>query len=227
MAAILKNDWADRLNGEFEQPYYKELRQFLIEEYRTRTVYPDMYDIFNALHYTSYADTKVCILGQDPYHGPGQAHGLSFSVKPGVPPPPSLQNIFKELHGDLGCPIPNHGCLEHWAQQGVLLLNTVLTVRRASRIAPRNGLGAVHRPGDRGAQARERPVVFILWGRPARAKKEIDTDRHFIIGSPHPSPLSAHHGFFGSRPFSRANEFLRQAGMEPIDWALPPLEESE
>lgn len=229
MAAILKNDWADRLNGEFEQPYYKELRQFLIEEYRTRTVYPDMYDIFNALHFTSYADTKVCILGQDPYHGPGQAHGLSFSVKPGVPPPPSLQNIFKELHGDLGCPIPNHGCLEHWAQQGVLLLNTVLTVRQGAANSHR-GRGW-ERFTDRVIEelnARERPVVFILWGRPARAKKEmIDTDRHFVIESPHPSPLSAHYGFFGSRPFSRANEFLRQAGMEPIDWALPPLEESE
>lgn len=227
VAAILKNDWADRLNGEFGQPYYKDLRQFLIEEYRTRTVYPDMYDIFNALHFTSYAATKVCILGQDPYHGPGQAHGLSFSVKPGVPPPPSLQNIFKELHSDLGCPIPNHGCLEHWARQGVLLLNTVLTVRQGAANSHR-GRGW-ERFTDRVIEelnARERSVVFILWGRPARAKKAmIDAARHFIIESPHPSPLSAHYGFFGSRPFSQANEFLRRAGMEPVDWAIPPLEE--
>lgn len=227
MASILKNDWAERIGNEFDKPYYKELRQFLIQEYRTRTVFPDMYDIFNALHYTSYAHTKVCILGQDPYHGPGQAHGLSFSVKPGVPPPPSLQNIFKEMHADIGCPIPDHGCLEHWARQGVLLLNTVLTVRRGEANSHR-GRGW-EQFTDRVIEElnkRERPVVFILWGRPARAKKAmIDIRRHFVIESAHPSPLSAHHGFFGSRPFSRANEFLRQAGMTPIDWALPPLAE--
>lgn len=225
MAPILQNDWAELLKDEFEQPYYQELRRFLIQEYRTRTVYPDMYDIFNALHYTSYADTKVCILGQDPYHGPGQAHGLSFSVKPGVPPPPSLQNIFKELHDDLGCPVPDHGCLEPWARQGVLLLNTVLTVRAGEPMSHR-GQGW-ERFTDRviaELSRRERPVVFILWGRPAREKKAmIDTQRHFIIESAHPSPLSAHYGFFGSRPFSRANACLQQAGMEPIDWALPPL----
>src|SRR5690625_4777752 len=177
-----------------------------------------MYDIFNALHFTSYAATKVCILGQDPYHGPGQAHGLSFSVKPGVPPPPSLQNIFKELQSDIGCPIPDHGCLEHWARQGVLLLNTVLTVRRGQANSHR-GKGW-EQFTDRVIEVlneREKPVVFILWGRHARMKKPmIDTGQHYIIESTHLSPFSAHHGFFGSRPFSRANEFLEEAGMEPI-----------
>lgn len=225
MAAILKNDWAGLLASEFEQPYYRQLRAFLIEEYRRGLVYPDMYDIFNALHYTSYSDTKVCILGQDPYHGPGQAHGLSFSVQPGVPPPPSLQNIFKELHDDLGCRIPNHGCLEHWARQGVLLLNTVLTVRRGQANSHR-GKGW-ERFTDRVIQClneREKPVVFILWGRNAQAKKAmIDQSRHLIIESAHPSPLSAHAGFFGSRPFSRANEFLRRIGETPIDWEIPPI----
>ena len=222
MARILRNDWAEKLDDQFEMPYYKALRQFLIHEYRTTTVYPDMYDIFNALHYTPYAATKVCILGQDPYHGPGQAHGLSFSVKPGVPAPPSLQNIFKELKNDLGCPIPNHGCLEKWAREGVLLLNAVLTV---SRVQPNShaGKGWEHFT-NRGVEVlneREDPVVFILWGRNAQAKKSmIDADRHFIIESAHPSPLSAHYGFFGSRPFSRANRFLQQIGKEPVDWAL-------
>lgn len=226
MAVILKNDWAELLAGEFQQPYYLALRAFLIEEYRRTTVYPDMYDIFNALHFTSYEGTKVCILGQDPYHGPGQAHGLCFSVKPGVPAPPSLQNIFKELHDDLGCRIPNHGCLEHWARQGVLLLNTVLTVRRGQANSHK-GKGW-ERFTDRVIELlnqRERPVVFILWGRNAQAKKEmIDTSRHLVIESAHPSPYSAHAGFFGSRPFSRANAFLRQIGVEPIDWEIPPLE---
>lgn len=225
MAPVFQNDWAELLADEFQQPYYQALRAFLIEEYRRYTVYPDMYDIFNALHYTSYADTKVVILGQDPYHGPGQAHGLCFSVKPGVPPPPSLQNIFKELHDDIGCPIPDHGCLEHWARQGVLLLNTVLTVRRGQANSHR-GKGW-ERFTDRIIELlnqRERPLVFILWGRNAQEKKAmIDTGRHLVIESAHPSPYSAHAGFFGSRPFSRANAFLRQIGVEPIDWAIPPI----
>lgn len=225
MAKILRNDWADHLNDEFEQPYYQTLRQFLIREYRTRTIYPDMHDIFNALHYTPYAAVKVCILGQDPYHGPGQAHGLSFSVKPGVPAPPSLQNILKELSSDLGYPPPNHGCLEHWARQGVLLLNTVLTVR-AGQAASHRGQGW-ERFTDRVIEvlnAREEPVVFILWGRHAQAKRPmIDSARHGIIASPHPSPLSAHSGFFGSRPFSRANAFLQARGVAPVDWAIPNM----
>lgn len=228
MAPILKNDWADLLAAEFEKPYYQQLRAFLIEEYRRGVVYPDMYDIFNALHYTPYSKTKVCILGQDPYHGPGQAHGLSFSVKPGVPPPPSLQNIFKELHDDLGCKIPNHGCLEHWARQGVLLLNTVLTVRRGQANSHR-GKGW-EQFTDRVIQLlneREKPVVFILWGKNAQAKKAmIDATRHLVIESAHPSPYSAHAGFFGSRPFSRANEFLRRIGETPIDWEIPPIAEA-
>lgn len=222
---ILKNDWAEKLKDEFSKPYYLELRQFLIQEYRTRTIYPDMYHIFNALHYTPYAETKVVILGQDPYHGPGQAHGLSFSVLPGVPPPPSLVNIFKELQSDLGCPIPNHGCLEHWARQGVLLLNTVLTVRRGQANSHR-GKGweqftdRVIEVLNEGPQ----PLVFILWGRNAQSKKAmIDTTRHCVIESSHPSPYSAHYGFFGSRPFSRANAFLQSAGREPIDWTIPDL----
>lgn len=229
MSRILKNDWHDLLADQFEQPYYLRLRQFLINEYRTRTIYPDMYDIFNALHLTPYAETKVVILGQDPYHGPGQAHGLSFSVKLGVKPPPSLQNIFKELHDDLGCPIPDHGNLEYWARQGVLLLNTVLTVRRGQANSHR-GKGW-EQFTDRVIEVlneREKPLVFILWGRNAQAKKVmIDTDRHLVIESAHPSPYSAHQGFFGSRPFSRANEFLQKNGIPPIDWAIPSRRELE
>lgn len=220
--AILRNDWAPLLEEEFSKPYYLQLRQFLKEEYRTKIIYPDMYDIFNALHTTSYAETKVVILGQDPYHGPGQAHGLSFSVKPGVAPPPSLQNIFKELHDDLGVPIPNHGYLMRWAEQGVLLLNTVLTVR-AGQAHSHKGRGW-EQFTDRVIELlnqRPDPVIFVLWGRPAQEKKKIiRSPQHRIIASPHPSPLSAHQGFFGSRPFSRINEQLRQWGKEEIDWRL-------
>lgn len=226
---ILKNDWAEYLGDQFSQPYYIELRQFLIEEYRTRVIYPDMYDIFNALHYTPYHKTKVCIIGQDPYHGPGQAHGLCFSVKLGVKPPPSLQNIFIELQNDLGHPPPNHGCLEHWAHQGVLLLNTVLTVRQGQANSHR-GKGW-EKFTDRVIQClseRERPVVFILWGRHAQEKKAIiDTERHYVIESAHPSPFSADRGFFGSRPFSRANQYLREIGVEPVDWKIPPIDLKE
>ena len=222
---FFKNDWGQYLKEEMAQPYYRQLRQFLIGEYSTKQVYPDMYSIFNALHYTSYADTKVLILGQDPYHEPGQAHGLSFSVQPNVPPPPSLVNIFKELETDLGCTVPNNGCLEPWARQGVLLLNTVLTVQahRANS----------HR--DKGWEIftdkiisllnqREKPVAFILWGSPARRKKAMITNpQHFIVESPHPSPLSAYRGFFGSRPFSKVNKFLESVGEEPINWQLPNI----
>jgi len=222
MAKILKNDWAEFLDQEFEKEYYLELRQFLIGEYKNHVVYPDKYDIFNALHYTAYSDTKVVILGQDPYHGPGQAHGLSFSVKPGINPPPSLQNIFKELHHDLGHPIPNNGYLIEWAKRGVLLLNTVLTVRQG---IPNSHKGkGWERFTDQVINTlneREKPVVFILWGKNAQDKKNLITSpQHFIIESAHPSPFSAHRGFFGSRPFSRTNEYLSRIDCGKIDWQL-------
>lgn len=221
--SILKNDWAHILAEEFDKPYYLKLRETLKEEYQRYTVYPDMYDIFNALHLTSYKQARVVILGQDPYHGPGQAHGLSFSVKPGIKPPPSLQNIYKELQTDLNCSIPQHGYLVHWAKQGVLLLNTVLTVRESSPNSHK-GLGwetftdqVIHQ-----LNARMTPLVFILWGKHAQEKAALlDRSRHHIIASPHPSPFSAHRGFLGSRPFSRANQFLLAQGLEPIDWQLP------
>ncbi|WP_018213072.1 uracil-DNA glycosylase [Desulfitobacterium hafniense] len=221
---ILKNDWHELLKDEFEQEYYQQLRKHLIQEYRTRTIYPDMYDIFNALHFTSYQDVKVAILGQDPYHGPNQAHGLSFSVKPGVPAPPSLQNIFKELQSDLGCRIPNHGYLKKWAEQGVLLLNTSLTVRAGQ--ANSHAQIGWHQFTDKviaTLSQRQDPVVFILWGKNAQAKQSIISPQHFIIKSVHPSPLSAHAGFFGSKPFSKANNFLVSQGKEPIDWQIEDI----
>ena len=222
---IFKNDWGRYLDQELAETYYIKLREFLIHEYQTQRIYPSMYDIFNALHYTSYEQTKVVILGQDPYHGPKQAHGLSFSVQPGVEAPPSLSNIFKELASDLGCTVPNNGCLRPWAEQGVLLLNAVLTVREHQANSHR-GLGW-ERFTDKVISLlneREKPLAFILWGSPARRKKEMITNpQHFIVESPHPSPLSAFRGFFGSQPFSRVNDFLQQTGQEPIDWQLPNI----
>lgn len=222
---IFHNDWAEFLNQELKKPYYLELRKFLVDEYKTRQIFPDMYDIFNALHYTNYHDTKVVILGQDPYHGDGQAHGLSFSVKPGVKAPPSLVNIFKELKEDLGCEIPNNGCLKPWTQQGVLLLNTVLTVRAHQANSHRN-MGW-EKFTDRIIEIlneREKPIAFVLWGAPARKKKKMITNpKHFIVESAHPSPLSAFNGFFGSRPFSKVNAFLENVGEKPINWQIPNL----
>ena len=222
---IFHNDCAEFLNPELKKPYYLELRKFLVDEYKTRQIFPDMYDIFNALHYTSYHDTKVVILGQDPYHGDGQAHGLSFSVKPGVKAPPSLVNIFKELKEDLGCEIPNNGCLKPWTQQGVLLLNTVLTVRAHQANSHRN-MGW-EKFTDRIIEIlneREKPIAFVLWGAPARKKKKMITNpKHFIVESAHPSPLSAFNGFFGSRPFSKVNAFLEAVGEKPINWQIPNL----
>lgn len=225
VADIFKNDWANFLTAELREPYYIKLREFLIQEYQTKIIYPSMYDIFNALHYTAYRETKVVILGQDPYHGPRQAHGLSFSVQEGIETPPSLVNIFKELHDDLGCKIPNNGCLIPWAREGVLLLNAVLTVREKQANSHR-GLGwesftdkVISLLNDR-----EEPLCFILWGRPAQQKKAMITNpKHLIIESAHPSPLSAHRGFFGSRPFSRANAFLTGTGQQPINWQIPDL----
>ena len=225
MKKIFTNDWENFLSDELQQPYYQELRQFLISEYRSRKIYPDMFDIFNALHFTSYADTKVVILGQDPYHEPGQAHGLSFSVLPGVPPPPSLINIFKELETDLGCKIPNNGCLKSWAEQGVLLLNTVLTVRaHLANSHKGHGWETFTDKIISVLNDREKPLAFILWGRPAREKKSMITNpEHYIIESAHPSPLSASKGFFGTRPFSRVNNFLTSVGETPINWQIPDI----
>ena len=222
---IFKNDWAKYLDEELNEPYYRQLRQFLIGEYRSRVIFPDMYSIFNALHYTPYESVKAVILGQDPYHERGQAHGLSFSVQPGIEPPPSLVNIFKELQSDLGCFIPDNGCLRPWANQGVLLLNAVLTVREHVANS-HQGKGWEHFTDKiiRLLNERERPVAFILWGNYARQKKRLITnERHFIIESAHPSPLSATRGFFGSRPFSKVNDFLIRNGEEPIDWQIPNL----
>jgi uracil-DNA glycosylase len=222
---IFKNDWAAYLDMELTEPYYIKLREFLINEYKTRTIFPSMHDIFNALHYTSYQNTKVVILGQDPYHGVNQAHGLSFSVQPGVEAPPSLLNIFKELQTDLGCQVPNNGCLRPWAEQGVLLLNAVLTVREREANS-HQGLGWEQFTDKVISLLNERtePLVFILWGKPAQKKKTMITNpNHLVIESPHPSPLSAHRGFFGSKPFSKANEFLIKNKIQPINWQLPNL----
>ena len=220
-----ENDWDNVLAGEFDKEYYQNLRKFLASEYSTRRIFPDMYDIFNAMKYSSYQDTKVVILGQDPYHETGQAHGLCFSVKKGVTKPPSLVNIFKELQSDLGIDPPNHGELTSWAKQGVLLLNTCLTVRE--------GLANSHRGKGweiftdeviKKLNEKNSPVVFILWGNNARSKKELIANPiHHIIESVHPSPLSASRGFFGGKYFSRANEYLMADGLSPIDWEIPKL----
>jgi uracil-DNA glycosylase len=222
MGEILKNDWKEALEIEFEKPYYKELRQFLLQEYKTQQVFPPMHDIFNALHYTPLSQVKVMILGQDPYHDVNQAHGLCFSVLPGQQPPPSLQNIYKELQEDLGCPIPNHGYLKKWADQGVLLLNTVLTVRAHQANSHQNkGWEQFTDAVIETVNRQQRPVVYLLWGKPAQSKRPMLTNpSHLILQAPHPSPLSAYRGFFGSRPFSRANDFLEKNGVGSIDWCI-------
>lgn len=222
MAINLKNDWKDLLKDEFQKEYYLKLRHFLVNEYSEKNIYPNKYDIFNALHFTSYKDVKVVVLGQDPYHGPNQAHGLSFSVKPGIPAPPSLVNIYKELHTDLGCYIPNNGYLKKWADEGVLLLNTSLTVVAGLANSHRNiGWGIFTDKIISLLNDREDPVVFIFWGNNAISKEKLITNKqHYIIKSVHPSPLSASRGFFGSKPFSKTNAFLKSVGKEPIDWQI-------
>lgn len=217
------NDWDALLAPEFEKEYYKNLRAFLKSEYSHYEVYPDMYHIFHALQMTPCAATRAVILGQDPYHEPGQAHGLCFSVMRGVPQPPSLQNIYKELKADLGITPPSHGCLDAWAEQGILLLNTTLTVRRGQANSHRgHGWDIFTDAVIRCLNEADHPIAFILWGSNARAKKQLITNPlHGIFESAHPSPLSAHNGFFGSRPFSRVNAFLEKNGIPPIDWRVP------
>ncbi|EJQ45615.1 Uracil-DNA glycosylase [Bacillus mycoides] len=225
MENILQNDWGPLLGSEFEKEYYQALAGFLKEEYEEHVIYPKKEDIFNALQYTSYENTKVVILGQDPYHGPNQAHGLSFSVQPGIKTPPSLLNMYKELRDEYGYEIPNNGYLVKWAEQGVLLLNTVLTVRQGEANSHK-GKGWEHFT-DRVIELlneREKPVIFILWGRHAQAKKKLITNtNHHIIESVHPSPLSARRGFFGSKPYSKVNTILANMGGREIDWEIPNL----
>lgn len=221
MAAI-SNDWLAPLKPEFSKPYYAKLYKKVLEEYRTRLIYPPSDDIFNAFAFTPLHEVKVVILGQDPYHGDGQAHGLCFSVKPDVEIPPSLVNIYQELHDDLGCYIPNNGYLTKWAKQGVLLLNTVLTVR-AHQANSHRGIGweEFTDAAIRILNEQDRPIVFILWGRPAQMKKSmLHNPKHLILEAPHPSPLSAYRGFFGSKPFSKTNAFLEKNRITPIDWQI-------
>ena len=216
------NSWDSILAEEFRSDWYMQLREFLKYEYSHYRIYPDMYDIFNALKYTDYHDVKAVIVGQDPYHGAGQAHGLCFSVKKGIEPPPSLKNIFAELNADLGVPIPQSGDLTKWAKEGVLLLNTALTVREGQANSHRGkGWEKLTDAIISKLNERDKPMVFILWGGNARAKKSlINSRKHLILESAHPSPLSAYNGFFGNRHFSRTNQFLIQNGIEPINWNL-------
>ncbi|MBR6359233.1 MAG: uracil-DNA glycosylase [Lachnospiraceae bacterium] len=224
MSAIA-NDWTEKLSPEYKKPYYRTLFDFVSREYETHVIYPPSSDIFNAFHYSSFKDTRVVILGQDPYHEPGQANGLCFSVKPPVDIPPSLQNIYKELHDDVGCYIPDNGDLTKWASQGVLLLNTVLTVRaHAANSHAGHGWEEFTDAALKALNEKDTPVVFLLWGTPAGRKAELITNpKHLILKSPHPSPLSAYRGFFGCRHFSKTNEFLEKNGLTPIDWQIESL----
>lgn len=224
--AMISNDWLPALKEEFSKDYYKKLFEFVKQEYSTHVIYPPSEDIFNALHLTPLKNVKVLILGQDPYHNEHQAHGLSFSVLPEQKDiPPSLQNIYKELHDDLNCDIPNNGYLKKWADQGVLMLNTVLTVR-AHQANSHQGKGWEQFTDAiiQAVNAQDRPVVYLLWGKPAQTKIPMLTNpRHLILKAPHPSPLSAYRGFFGCRHFSQANAFLQEHGIEPIDWQIENL----
>ena len=220
--SMITNDWLEPLSSEFRKEYYSQLYNFVKGEYSKTVVYPPAEDIFNAFHFTPLKDVKVLLFGQDPYHNEHQAHGLSFSVQPGQDIPPSLVNIYKELHDDLGCYIPNNGYLKKWADQGVLLLNTVLTVR-AHQANSHQGHGWEQFTDAviQAVNAQDRPIVYMLWGAPARRKKAMLTNpKHLILEAPHPSPLSAYRGFFGCKHFSKANEFLKASGVEPIDWQI-------
>ena len=219
---MIQNDWLEALGGEFKKPYYAQLYKKVKEEYATQVIYPKADDIFNAFHLTPLKNVKVVILGQDPYHNVGQAHGLCFSVQPQVDIPPSLVNIYQELKEDLGCYIPNHGHLVKWAENGVLLLNTVLTVR-AHQANSHQGIGWEQFTDAviQAVNAEDRPIVFLLWGRPAQAKKKMLTNpKHLVLEAPHPSPLSAYRGFFGCKHFSKANAFLQEHGVTPVDWQI-------
>ncbi len=220
--AMISNDWLAELEPEFQKPYYAKLFQFVKEEYDSTQIFPPSDDIFNAFHLTPLSQVKVVILGQDPYHNVGQAHGLCFSVRPEVAVPPSLVNIYKELHDDLGCKIPNNGYLVKWAEQGVLMLNTVLTVRAHMANSHRGkGWEKFTDAAIAALNKQDRPIVFILWGRPAQMKERmLQNPNHLILKAPHPSPLSAHNGFFGSKPFSQTNRFLEEHGVAPIDWQI-------
>lgn len=220
--SMIANDWLNELGAEFKKPYYKSLYEFVKTEYNTTQVFPPSDEIFTAFHLTPLSEVKVVIIGQDPYHNVGQAHGLCFSVKPDVDIPPSLVNIYQELHDDLGCTIPNNGYLVKWAKQGVLMLNTVLTVRAHMANSHRGkGWEEFTDAAIRALNKQNRPIVFILWGRPAQMKKSmLNNPNHLILEAPHPSPLSSYRGFFGSKPFSKTNQFLQERGVSPIDWQI-------
>lgn len=221
MSAI-SNDWLEPLSPEFKKPYYKNLYESVKKEYSSHVVYPPADDIFNAFDFTPLSEVKVVIIGQDPYHEPGQAHGLCFSVKPGIKTPPSLVNIYKELNDDLGCYIPNNGYLEKWARQGVLMLNNVLTVRAHEANSHKDlGWEQFTDAAIDVLNKQDRPIVFLLWGSPAAKKcAKLNNPNHLILKAPHPSPLSAYRGFFGCKHFSKANEFLKSKGLSPIDWQI-------
>ncbi len=222
---MIDNDWLPYLSEEFKKPYYKDLYNFIKEEYSTHTIYPPSEDIFNALKTTPIANVKVVILGQDPYHEPGQAHGMCFSVKPGIQTPPSLQNMYKEIREEYGYDIPNNGYLVKWAEQGVLLLNTVLTVRRGAANSHKNkGWEKFTDAVIRAVNEQDRPVVYLLWGANARSKKALVTNpKHLVLETVHPSPLSAYNGFFGCGHFKLANEYLEKNGIAPIDWKIDDI----
>ncbi len=221
----ITNDWADALSQEFKKDYYNKLFSFIVNEYKTQIVYPAADDIFNAFHLTPLKDVKCVIIGQDPYHEPGQAHGMAFSVRPDVDIPPSLQNIYKELNTDLGCKIPNNGYLAKWAEQGVLLLNAILTVRAHSAASHQgHGWEQFTDAVIDAVNKEDRPIVFMLWGRFARSKKIMLTNpKHLILEAPHPSPLSAYNGFFGCHHFSECNKFLSEHNISPIDWQIEDI----